>query len=61
MHVTKHGARIGRAARCDERALEKEKDDDSNCDRMLERMGTSANAASFCAGNVFFEVCSARS
>ena len=28
---------------------------DSNCDRMLERMETSANASSFCAGNVFFE------
>ena len=27
-----------------------------NCDRMLKRMDAAANSASFCAGNVFFEV-----
>eukprot|EP01050_Picozoa_sp_SAG11_P021267 SAG11_NODE_3749_length_2251_cov_2.012082_1_plen_421_part_00 len=27
-----------------------------NCERMLKRMDASANAASFCAGNVFYEV-----
>ena len=37
----------------DERLQSSKKD---NCARMLKRMDASANAASFCAGNVFFEV-----